>query len=59
MLAVSIIIKSPQEVEIMRQAGRILAMALAAVVENVRAGVTTAELDVVAEKEIRGHKAVP
>jgi len=44
-----IITKSPAELEIMREAGRITAAALDAVAEAVRPGVTTAELDAVAE----------
>jgi methionyl aminopeptidase len=43
----------------MRQAGRINALALNAVREMIRPGVTTAELDAVAEEVIRKHGAVP
>ncbi len=41
----SINIKTPYEIQIMREAGRINAEALAAVVERVKPGVTTAELN--------------
>jgi methionyl aminopeptidase len=51
----NIVIKSPQEIAIMREAGRINALALAAVRQLVRPGVTTAELDAAAEEVIRKH----
>ena len=54
-----IILKSPREIEIMREAGRINALALQAVREAARPGVTTAELDAVAEEVIRSHGALP
>ncbi|MHB1018464.1 MAG: type I methionyl aminopeptidase [Coriobacteriia bacterium] len=47
-----IIAKSPSELEIMREAGRITSSALDAVAAAVRPGVTTAELDAVAEDTI-------
>lgn len=50
-----ITIKSVRELETMSAAGRILADALALVVSRVAAGVSTAELDAVAEEFIRGH----
>ncbi len=43
----------------MRQAGRIVAEVLAAVRERVAPGVTTGELDALAEEIIRGHGAIP
>lgn len=43
----------------MREAGRINAMALDAVCQKIRPGVTTAELDKVAEEIIRDHSATP
>lgn len=54
-----IIRKSPDEIELMRRAGRITAMARDAVVEAVRPGITTAELDSIAEKVIRDEGATP
>ncbi len=56
---VGITIKSVAEIEIMRQAGRINALALQAAVDAVRPGVTTRELDRIAEKVIRAHGATP
>jgi len=52
-------IKSPAEIAIMREAGRIVAETLALVQEHVRPGVTTAELDRLAYEHIRARGAVP
>jgi methionyl aminopeptidase len=52
-------IKSAEEIAIMREAGRIVARALQAMRECVRPGITTAELDKLAETVIRDHGAVP
>lgn len=54
-----IIRKSPSEIEVMREAGRISARALRVAGEAVRPGVTTAELDEIAEAAIRDAGAVP
>jgi methionyl aminopeptidase len=54
-----IIRKSAAEIEAMREAGRITARALRVVGEAVRPGVTTHELDTVAEEAIRSEGAVP
>jgi len=54
-----IIRKSPAEIETMREAGRITARALRLVGESVRAGVSTQELDEVAEAAIRAEGALP
>jgi len=54
-----IITKSADELRLMREAGRITAAALRAVGEAVRPGVTTAELDALAEAVIRDAGAVP
>ena len=45
----NVVIKSQQEIEIMREAGKINALALNAVREAIRPGVTTGELDEIAE----------
>jgi methionyl aminopeptidase len=53
-------LKSPQEVEIMARAGRIVAGTLAHMGEIVRPGMTTEDLDAEAERYIRSHEgAVP
>jgi len=54
-----IVLKSPAEIEIMREAGRINALALMEVWKAVRPGVSTAELDAIAEEVIRSHGAKP
>lgn len=54
-----VVIKTEAEVEIMRAAGRINALALDTVCKMIRPGITTAELDEAAEDVIRSHKAVP
>ncbi|MDH5314390.1 MAG: type I methionyl aminopeptidase [Actinomycetota bacterium] len=54
-----IIRKSPEELERMRRAGRIVAGAISAVLDAVRPGATTADLDEVAERYIREHDATP
>jgi methionyl aminopeptidase len=55
----NIVIKSPQEIAALREAGRINARALEAVRQLIRPGVTTAELDAAAEEVIRKHGAIP
>jgi methionyl aminopeptidase len=54
-----IYIKSDQELAVMREAGRINALALAATRELIRPGVTTADLDAAAAEVIRKHGAKP
>ncbi|TAK12193.1 MAG: type I methionyl aminopeptidase [Anaerolineae bacterium] len=55
----NVVLKSPLELEIMREAGRINARALDAVRQAIRPGVTTGELDKIAESVIREHGAKP
>ena len=55
----AIVIKTATEIRMMREAGRITARALDAVRNAVRAGVTTADLDAIAEDIIRTHNAAP
>jgi methionyl aminopeptidase len=54
-----IFIKSKRELELMKKAGEILAAALKLVEEAVKPGVTTGELDSIAEKYVLSRKAVP
>jgi methionyl aminopeptidase len=54
-----IIVKSAEEIEKMRVAGRITAGTIEAVLAKVRPGVSTAELDEVAEAYIRDQGATP
>jgi methionyl aminopeptidase len=51
--------KSPQEIEIMRQAGAIVATVLKEISEMVEPGMTTADLDAHAEQRIREMGATP
>jgi methionyl aminopeptidase len=52
-------IKTPAQIARMYAAGQLVARALAALADAVRPGVTTAELDSIAEREIRSAGAVP
>lgn len=52
-------LKTPEEIAIMREAGRIVARAHAVMREHVRPGVTTKALDKLAEEVIRDHGATP
>ncbi|MDZ4765194.1 MAG: type I methionyl aminopeptidase [Chloroflexota bacterium] len=52
-------IKTPDEIALMREAGRIVARAHVAMRAAVRPGVSTADLDRIAEQVIRDHGAVP
>jgi methionyl aminopeptidase len=54
-----IIRKSAEELDKMRRAGRIVASTIDRLVEALRAGMTTSDLDAVAEEFIRGEGAVP
>ncbi|SEQ58387.1 type I methionyl aminopeptidase [Piscibacillus halophilus] len=54
-----IINKTPREIELMRQAGKIVALTHQELQKHIRPGVTTKELDDIAEKFIRSHDATP
>jgi methionyl aminopeptidase len=54
-----IVYKSPEEIDKMRRAGRIVASTIDRVLAQVRVGVTTAELDAVAETFIQEQGALP
>ena len=54
-----IVLKSSAEIEIMQQGGRINALALEEVRKRIQPGVTTAELDKIAEELIRDHGGIP
>lgn len=51
--------KSPSEIAIMRRSGKIVARVLQEIEEIARPGMTTADLDVYAEKRIRQMDAIP
>ena len=54
-----IILKTPEEIAVMAKASRVVAEALEVVKKAVRPGVTTDELDRLAESEIRARGAIP
>jgi methionyl aminopeptidase len=54
-----IIRKSPQEIEAMAKAGEVVAACLELLHEHVRPGITTGELDELADEFIRAHGGVP
>ena len=51
-----IIIKTPEEIEAMRYAGGVLTKTLDKLSEAVRVGISTEELDKIAEAFIRSHE---
>lgn len=54
-----IIIKSDEEIALMREAGRITAKVLNLVTASIRSGISTEELDAIAEKETKRYGAKP
>ncbi len=54
-----IIVKSPREIELMREAGKITASVFTALEPLLKPGITTLELDRIAEKTIRDQQATP
>ncbi|KML36687.1 MULTISPECIES: type I methionyl aminopeptidase [Bacillaceae] len=54
-----IICKTPRELEIMREAGRIVALTHQELKKHIAPGITTRELDVIADRFIRKHDAIP
>jgi methionyl aminopeptidase len=54
-----IICKTPREIEIMREAGKIVALTHKELKKHITPGITTKKLDSIAEKVIRGYGATP
>ncbi|HKU58050.1 MAG TPA: type I methionyl aminopeptidase [Gaiellaceae bacterium] len=54
-----IVRKSPQEIETMARAGKVVADTLALMEEHIQPGITTGELDAIAEEFIRSHGGEP
>ncbi|WP_100332810.1 type I methionyl aminopeptidase [Bacillus xiapuensis] len=54
-----IICKTPREIEIMKEAGRIVALTHQELQKHISPGITTKELDNIADKFIRQHDAIP
>ena len=55
----AIIIKSPEEIAIMRQAGRVLAKVLQALTGRIRSGMRTQEMDDICAQELARHEVKP
>jgi methionyl aminopeptidase len=55
----AILLKSPDQIEKLRAAGRLVAETYEELRPHVKPGVSTGELDSIAEKFIRGHGALP
>merc|ERR1711941_246957 len=56
---IMVTIKSKREIELMKEAGRIVALAHQASKEIIKPGVSTMDIDQVVEKVIRAHGATP
>ena len=54
-----IICKTQREIDIMRQAGRIVALTRLELKKHIKPGITTKELDTIAEEFIRSQNAIP
>jgi methionyl aminopeptidase len=54
-----IICKTQREIDIMREAGKIVALTHQELKKNIQSGITTGELDIIAEKVIRSYGAIP
>ena len=54
-----IILKSDEEIEFMRAANRLVGMTLGELSHHIKPGITTLELDRIAEQFIRDHGAIP
>jgi len=54
-----IVLKSAQEIDRMREAGRVTALTIERIVEEVRPGMSTADLDRIGERSIRSEGCTP
>ena len=59
MVTVNIFLKTEDEIELMRKANRLVGATLAELAKHIKPGVTTLQLDKVAEEFIRDHGAIP
>ena len=55
----TIILKTEEEIELMRRSNRLVGMTLGELSKHIKPGVTTLQLDKIAEEFIRDHGAVP
>ena len=51
-------IKSKKEIELMRDAGKVVALTHKAIEEAIKPGITTAELDEIVEKTMKKYGAI-
>lgn len=56
---VSIFLKTEDEIELMRRANQLVGATLAEIARNIKPGVTTLQLDTIAEEFMRDHGAIP
>ena len=54
-----IILKTDEEIEFMREANRLVGKTLGELSKHIKSGVTTLQLDKIAEEFIRDHGAIP
>jgi methionyl aminopeptidase len=54
-----VILKTDEEIELMREANRLVGMTLGELSKHIQPGVTTLQLDKIAEEFIRDHGAIP
>ena len=54
-----IFLKTEDEIELMRQANRLVGLTLAELAKHIQPGVSTKQLDRIADEFIRDHGAVP
>ena len=54
-----IILKTDEEIEFMREANRLVGKTLGELSRHIKPGVTTLQLDKIAEEFIRDHQAIP
>ncbi|MGB4016766.1 type I methionyl aminopeptidase, partial [Petrimonas mucosa] len=55
----TIILKTDEEIELMRHSNRLVGMTLGELSKHIKPGVTTLQLDKIAEEFIRDHGAIP
>lgn len=55
----TIILKTDEEIELMRMSNRLVGMTLGELSKHIKPGITTLELDKIAEEFIRDHGAIP
>lgn len=54
-----VILKTEEEIKLLREAGRIVALTHEELKKHIKPGISTLELDLIAEKTIRKYKALP